>query len=332
MDFTKGYSSSYRIVKVDAASWTETEAINRVTSVSITHDIDSKAPRVDSADLEVDSMPMGECYVRVYMDCRQNGSRTSVPLGTFLLESTGSEGGAFSTWSTAEMWSVLKPADERILPVGWHAQKGVSSVAKAAELISECCEAPVIYDDGGPSLADNVVAEDDESYLKMAWTLLDDDWVIVPDGYGRIRIFKDSEIHAIEPSEIIGTISEDWDLADIPNTITVTEKERTATATNNDPDSPTSTVARGRIINGDGSGRRKSNETLNMFARRLLKEQSKVTRTASYKREYRTDILCGSFVTLPNKEGVWRVITQSVDCKAGATVEETVERIEETWQ
>ena len=331
MDFTKGYSCSFHAVKVDASSWTETEPIPNIKSVSITHDIDADAPLVDSADLEIDSLDREECYVRIFMDCIQNGERTSVPLGTYLLESTGNEGDSFSTWTMGELWSVLKPAAERSLPIGWHAAKGVSSVVKAAELISACCDAPVTYDEIGPSLGDNVVAGDDDSYLKMAWALLDDEWSIIPDGNGNIKIARGTEPKRIFPIEIIGTISENWNLAEVPNTITVTEGSRTVTVTNSDPDSPTSTVSRGRIINGDGSGKRKSDETLNMFARRLLREQSIVVTKASYKREYRTDILCGGSVILPNKEGVWRVISQSVDCKAGAIVEEKVEKSEETW-
>lgn len=331
MDFSRGYSCSFRVVKIDAETWRETDEISGVRSISITHSIDSTSPVVDSADLEFDTVLDGESYVRIYMDCDQNGSRRSVTLGTFLLENTGTEGDAFNAWSIAKLWSVLKPAKDRFLPVGWHAPKGASSAGKAAELISQCCDVDVSYDDGSRKLAEYMVAGDEESYLSMAWAILDDGWTIIPGPDGNVRISSGGDPLAVTPAEIIGSIKDEWDLDGIPNTITVTEGSRTVTVTNNDPESPTSTVSRGRIINGEVSGSRKSDETLTMFARRQLREQSVVVHTASYKREYREDILCGNSVTLPGFEGEWRVITQSVECGAGAVVEETVERREATW-
>lgn len=331
MDYAAGYSASFRVVRMDAGAWREEDEIARVSGISIMHSIDSDAPLVDSADLELDSTALGECYVRVYMDCSQHGSRVSVPLGTFLLESVSGEGGANSAWSNAELWSVLKPAEERELPVGWHAVRGSSSAGKAAELISHCCDCPVSYEAGSPALANDVVAGEGESYLSMAWALLSEGWAIVPDGYGNVRIAKGGTEASVTSADVIGTISEEWNLAGVPNTITVTEGGREVTVTNSDPKSPTSTVSRGRLIEGDSSGQRNSDETLAMFARRLLREQSIVVRRATYKREYRDDIACGDYVTIPGAEGLWRVVSQSVECGAGAVVNETVEREEETW-
>jgi hypothetical protein len=328
MDFSAGYASSFRVVRLDHASWREDGVIDRVSSLSVVHSIDSDAPLVDSADLELDSPAEGECYVRVYMDCDQHGSRTSVPLGTFLLESVSGDG---PSRTNAELWSVLKPAEERTLPVGWHAVRGTSSAAKAAELVSQCCDCPVSYEVGSPTLAENVVAGEGESYLSMAWALLSDGWAIVPDGLGTVHISKGGSEGAVSASDVIGRISEEWNLSGVPNAITVVESGKEVTVTNSDPSSPTSTVSRGRVIEGDPSGQRNSDETLAMFARRLLREQSTVVRRATYDREYRDDISCGDYVTIPNHEGLWKVVSQSVECGAGAVVSETVEREEETW-
>ena len=67
MDFSKGYTASFRAVLVDQ-SWTETEELDGITSVSISRDITSDVPLVDSADIDLDSAPAGESYVRVYLD------------------------------------------------------------------------------------------------------------------------------------------------------------------------------------------------------------------------------------------------------------------------
>lgn len=333
MDFSRGYTSAFRVVGLDS-SWSETGPIGSVTSISITRDASSEAPLLDSADLDLDAPATEEGYVRVYMDATQDSSTTSFPLGTFLLESSGGESGAGSEWSTAELWSVLKPADERILPVGWYAHKGTVAANKAASLLRACIDAPVEVDDGSPSLADHYVSDGSKTYLAAAWELLPEGWTIATDGYGNVRVMETEHIpFTVHESEIIGTVKESWDLAGIPNSITVTDDAGNEyTAVNDDRNSPTSTVARGRVIDGDGSGARNSGESLRSFARRLLSEQSKVTRTCTYDREFRSDVKVGDMVTVPGKEGAWRVTGQSLTCGCGVTVSETVVREEATWR
>lgn len=333
MDFSRGYTAAFRAVRLDS-SWAETGSIGALSSVSITRDSSSDAPLLDSADIDLDAPAVGECYVRIYMDAAQDGSTTSFPLGTFLLESSGSEMGVGSEWSSAELWSVLKPADERTLPTGWYAHKGVVAANKAASLLRACVDAPVEVDPGSPSLADHYVSDGSKTYLAAAWALLPEGWTIRTDGRGNVRIMETPQRPiAIRESEIIGAVSESWDLAGVPNSVTVADDAGNEyTVTNGDPFSPTSTVARGRVIDGDGSGTRNSGESLRSFARRLLSEQSRVTRTCTYDREYRDDVNVGDIVTIPGKEGTWKVTGQSMDCGCGVTVSETSVREEDTWR
>ena len=333
MDFSRGYSSAFRVVGLDS-SWSEIGQIGAVTSISITRDASSDAPLLDSADLDLDAPAVDESYVRVYMDATQDGSTTSFPLGTFLLESSGGETGAGTDWSTAELWSVLKPADERKLPVGWYAHKGAVAASKAASLLGACIDAPVEVEPGSPSLADHYVSDGTKTYLAVAWELLPDGWTIATDGYGNVRVMETEKTpYAVQESEVIGTVKESWDLAGVPNSITVSDDAGNEyTVVNDDRTSPTSTVARGRVIDGDGSGARNSGESLRSFARRLLSEQSKVTRTCTYEREYRSDIDVGDMVTIPGKYGTWRVTGQSLTCGCGVTVSETAVREESTWR
>ena len=204
----------------------------------------------------------------------------------------------------------------------------------AAALLTECIAAPVEVQEGSPTLADHYVSDGTESYLAAAWALLPTGWSITVDGMGNVRVAEDpTDPIAVLPSDIIGNVKESWDLAGIPNSITVSDDAgNEATVTNSDPLSPTSTVARGRVIDGDSSGVRESGESLRAFAKRLLSEQSEVTRTCSYERELKDGVTLGSSVTVPGKDGTWRVTSQSLSCGCGVRVTETVTKEEVTWQ
>lgn len=330
MDYAKGYAATYRLMTVDARTWRDVTRIGGVSEWKGTKSISSKAAAIDAADLSLDAPAQGEGYVRTWMDAEQDGQVSRVALGTYLLQSSGGAQGG--QWSSAELYGVLQPASDRMLPAGWYAPAGTHGPTKAAALLAATLDAPVSLESGeGGELAENVVSGG-ESYLSMAWALCGDAWEIVTDGMGNVAVRpKPTEAAIIREADIIGQVETTWKLAGVPNRVTATDDGVTAEAINDDPDSPASTVARGRIIDGKADGDRLSDETLQAFCRRCLREQSTATEIAEYTREWRDGIGIGDMVSLPGYEGTWRIVSQQIGAGCGATVQETATREVSTY-
>lgn len=327
-DFAKGYRASYRLVEIDRSSWGDGSDVGRLREASAMRSIDGDAPLVDSGNAAFDGDAGGERYVRLWMDCRQGGAVEPAAIATFLMmKSAYSSDGS----SDAVLWSVLKYAEEQKMPVGHTVMAGRSCAEAAAEVLRERIDAPVSVVGNSPALAYDVTAGEDESCLAFAWALLPDEWCITTDGFGNVLIHGEEEPKAIGEDEIVGTVSVSFDVTGVPNVMRVSEDGRTVEAVNMDDTSATSIPSRGRRIYGSPVGMRRADETLEDYAERELREQSKVVYTATYTREYRDDIGPGSWVAIPRQEGSWQVVSQSITCGAGATVEETARRSVDTW-
>lgn len=342
MDYTSSYTAAYRVMRVDKKSWLDSEEIGKIIDCSITKDITDREDGyslVDSADLTLVLPNAEEGYVRIYADTIQRGVYSSEPLGTFLLESSKEEIGYFETFSdSAELWSVLRPAKDRTLNTGYTIPRGINTAMKSAELLRECIDAPVHVAPNGELLADTYVVGENYSYLRIAWDILPDNWIISVDGNGEVWIRNGTptsdNAHAVTDAMIIGdTVKLKWDLADIPNQVKVTNSGgEVFVASNNQGNSPTSIPSRGRIIEGDPSDyQRKSDESYTGFARRVLEDMSNMKYTISYKREYDPDISIGSTVSNPAYDGLFMVVSQSITCENGVVVDETAERKVSTW-
>lgn len=333
MDYSKGYSASYHVTRVDPSTWFDVAEIGRVESFSATRSLDSDAPEVDAADAGLDSAFPGECYARVRMTARQGGELSRVDVGTYLLEASSGESAPGGERCECSLWSVLRPAAERLLPPGWYAPAGSDGAELAAELLSEALDAPVVLEGGArPILAADYVS-DSETYLEMAWALLDG-WEISIDGDGTVRLRPEPTVAKdVRPRDIVGSIKVTWDLSGVPNAVRVSDGTYTAEAVNDDPSSPTSTVARGRRIDAPDTSDsdRADDETLQAYAKRRLAELSVATETAEYTREWRDDITVGDLVRLPGHDGEWKVTGQSITASCGLTVSETASREVSTY-
>jgi hypothetical protein len=330
VDYSKGYSASYYAARVDPATWRDVGVI-RLTGGTIKRETTGKR---QSADLScVNYRIPVEQWVRVYLDIRQEGAAAHVPLFTGLAVSPDDDINGGLTLNTLTCFSVLKPAEDVLLARGWYAPAGISGAELVRRLLS-VSPAPIVAEDSSPALAASIVSEDGETHLSMADRILDAiGWRLRIDGDGTIRIMP----AAADPVARLDPISNDLlepkikitaDWYSCPNVFQAVAGDVTGVARDDDPESPLSTVSRGREVWKKESCTLSAGESVAEYARKRLRELQRVRQTVSYTRRYLPDVMPGDIVGLNYPEqqltGNYGVQSQSITLGYGARTAEQI--------
>ena len=330
VDYSKGYSASYYAERVDPATWRDVGVI-QLTGGTIKRETTGKR---QSADLNcVRYRIQVEQWVRVYLDIRQEGAAAHVPLFTGLAVSPDDDINGSLTLNTLTCFSVLKPAEDVLLARGWYAPAGMSGAELVRRLLS-VSPAPIIAEDNSPAIAASIVSEDGETHLSMADRILDAiGWRLRIDGDGTIRIMP----AAVDPVARLDPISNDLlepkikitaDWYNCPNVLMAVAGDMTGIARDDDPDSPLSTVSRGREVWKKESCTLSAGESVAEYARRRLRELQRVRQTVSYTRRYLPYVMPGDIVGLNYPEqqltGNYGVQSQSITLGYGARTAEQI--------
>lgn len=330
MDWSKGYSASYYMTRVDPATWRDVERIE-ITGGSVKRNDEGL---MQSADVDCVNYQHGEIWVRLYLDTNQNGTHAHTAIFTGLATSPERDYNGRMSTSTLNGYSVLKPADDVILPRGWYAPAGVSAADQVAKLL-RIGPAPVTVADGSPALAGAIIAEDGETRLTMAWKILGAiGWRLRVTGDGRVSV----EPAPVEPvatfdpnyNDLIETqigVSLDWYSA--PNVLMCTDEDMTAVARDDSKRSPLSTVNRGREVWAfEADCDRGENESIAEYTQRRLAELQQVEISAEYDRRFVPDVYPGDLIRLSYPEqgldGVFAVGDQSIELGHAARTSEMV--------
>lgn len=336
MDWNKGFSAQYDLMKVDPVSFLDIGFLKFTAGT-----IDSKKDgMMQSADLTMTEDP-GECWVRVYLKARQTTGGARVALFTGLTSAPERKMDGVRPTYNVECYSVLKPVDDVLVPRGYYAPAGADAAALVAELLS-VGPAPVEVDPDGPSLVEAIVAEDDMSHLDVAWLILDAiGWRMVIDGSGTVRICppatESSATFDTRNNDVIElALTDEQDWFSVPNCIRVVSGQQYVEYKDSDPNSRVSTVSRkanrggtGEIWMSDSASSIGSNESLAEYAMRTLRSQQSPARTVGYSRRFNPAVMIGDLVTLglssAGISGTFRVTSQKIDLGYGCrTTEEVV--------
>lgn len=319
IDWGKGYSASFYAEQVDSSTWRDVGVIE-ITGGTVKRENEGKR---QSADIDcIDYRIPIEQWIRVYMDIQQAGSSAHVPLFTGLATTPDSDMHGSLTKNSLACYSVLKPAEDIILERGWYAMAGSSAGDIITDLLF-ATPAPVEFGAGIPSLFETIVAEDNETCLSMLDKVLDSiGWRMRITGDGTIQILPPASeaVASFDPLEndVIESdikVSQDWSAC--PNVCVAVSRDETGTARDDDPDSPLSTVNRGREVWMRQSGvTLADNESITEYAARMLREAQRAELTATYTRRYVPDVMPGDLVGLKYPEqrlnGLFEVGSQSV--------------------
>lgn len=336
MDWRKGFSSRYYMSIVDKDTWRDIKRVE-ITGGSIKRSISSLR---QSADIDVVNYEeTGEPLIRVWLDARQNGASSHTPLFTGLAASPGRKINGRLITQQLQCYSVLKPAEDVLLPRGWYAPADVNAIWQIQRLL-KVTKAPVeILSDTSEILLKNaIVAEQNETNLSMVEVLLDTiNWRMTIDGYGRIQlgpypaepklVLDSRDYDIVEPK-----LSDDYDWFDCPNVFRAVADETYAEARDEDPKSPFSVQNRGREVWAEESSCKLADkETLGEYAMRRLKELQQVGRTVSYDRRYVPDLTVTDIVRLnfPAQKivGSFAITNQSISLGYNAKTSEEVMQV-----
>ena len=344
MDWTRGYSARWRVMRVNRDTWEDEAEVPGITSVDVERSCAEDAPLLESATIHVDLEPgrqVPEGWYRVEMLATQGGESTRHAIATLLVLETEAEVDRGVADATLEGWSVLKPAQDVKMPVGSYAPAGCDGAAFARDLIAVCTPAPVTAD-GSFTLDSTVVFDAGASNLEAAWKVVGAaSWCIWVDGRGGAHIGPRGSEPALSLDSaaaglLVPGITHRRDVSDTVNRYFAVDGDSVAVVANEDPASPTSTAARGRYVDYvDTAPTRVDGETLEAYARRRLSELSTVTTEYTYTREWWPDVhpmsLVRATLTAQGFEGDLRVVSQSLDCSHGITVTETASLEEEGY-
>ena len=274
-----------------------------------------------------------EQWIRIWLDTHQEGANGHEALFTGLATSPTQawDGGMHA--DALECYSVLKPAADIALMLGWYAPEGASGGAVIKSLLSST-PAPVIVADNSPTLQTHIVAESGETRLTMTEKILTAiDWRLRITGDGAISVEpKPAEpVQTFDPLEtdVIETqinVSSDW--FDCPNVFMAIQDDITAIA-RDDTGNPLSVAERGREVWAQENGcQLADNETMEQYAARRLREEQQTQIRASYARRFIPGVLPGDQIRLHYPEqklqGIYTVDTQTIELGYGARTTEEV--------
>lgn len=344
-DWTGGYSSLWRVFRVDRDTWADAELVSGVTAVSVERSCDEDSPTLERGSMSVDLAPgdtFDEGYYRIVMTAVQDGSAERVDVATLLCSSIEGEVNRGNDANEVQGRSVLYPASKTELESGSYAPAGVDGVRYAADLLRATINAPV-ETEGSFTLDEHYVFDTGSTVLAAVWKVLDaGSYVLQIEGDGTVRIVpKPTEpvlvLDRANARLLHPAVQHRLDYSEVPNRYKVNENGTEVMAVNDDPYSVTSTVMRGWTLDmRDDSPARVNGETLDAYAKRKLEEKSMVYDSRTYSREFWPDvhpysIVRGSLSSV-KLDGDLRVVSQSLTCGKGIVVEEEARREVYTWQ
>lgn len=332
MNWNAGYSAIYYYTIVDPATWRDMEPHDLVDG-SVMRTTDGL---MQSADITITELPAeGEAWVRIYLNAVQGADGAREALFTGLLQAPATDWNGTREEHKAELYSVLKPAEDVLLPRGWYAPAGMDGAQLAADLLG-VGPAPVTYANAAPALSSAIVAESKETRLSMAKKIVEAiGWRIRISGSGEISIEPRSDEAAaiLDPLEndiVEMEVTDTRDWYTCPNVLRATSGGLTAIARDDDPDSPYSTASRGREIWAEESKPALNDgEGIEAYARRRLRELQAPVRSVEYSRRYLPDVMPGDVVALhypaQRIDADFRVVSQKIEMGYGARISEEAE-------
>jgi hypothetical protein len=342
---------TYEYYVVDPATWRDMRRITNVKSSSISRDLTKET--LGSASLDTDES-LGECYVRIYLITVQNGITEKHPLGTFLVQTPSLGFDGRSQIITIDTYTPLLELKETPPPIGYSIRKNENIMSMVYRLTKERVRAPVVETECDKTLFYDFVADANDTWLSYLSDLADSaNYSYALDEMGRILFSPKQDTGSLRPvwtynddnsSILYPNFSMNRDLYDVPNVVEVVYSRGSdfhyARAVNDDPNSPTSTVSRGReivrrITDPNIIGNPTETEVRD-HADKLLRELSTLEYTISYSHGY-CPVRIGDCVRLNYKRaGVTdvkaKVISQTIECNAECKVTETAVFTTKLWR
>lgn len=352
-DWTKSMQRTYEYYIVDPGSWTDKYKINTITKSKIERD--DSADTLGSASLEA-TESIGECYVRIYLITIQNGIHEKFSLGTFLVQTPSVDYDGRIKKIVMDAYTPLLELKENPPPLGYSIMKEANIMDTAYNLCWTHMRGPVVKTSSDDKLYCDFVANTDDTWLTYIRDLIANaKYDLGLDEYSRVIFLPYQELDSLQPvwsynddnsSILYSDISLEQDLYGVPTTVEVIYSGTNnsvnyhAKAVNDDPNSPTSIISRGREIiyrdtDPDISGI-PTTAMLQEYAERLLKKLSSIECTITYTHGY-NGVRVGDCVRMNYSRAEItdikaKVTKQTIECDTAGKVTETAVFTKQLWE
>ena len=349
-DWKSSMQQTFEYYIVDPRTWKDIRKLENVKSCTITRDSDTET--LGSATFDVNES-LGECYIRVYLITIQNGVKEKHPLGTFLVQTPSSTFDGKVRAVSMDAYTPLLELKESPPPLGYSVLKDDNIMQRAYILCREHARAPVVVAPCEETLNYDFVANTDDTWLSFIRDLIAvAKYSFSLDELGRILFSPKQDTASLQPvwtyddgnsSILYSNITMDHDLYGVPNVVEIVYSNGNdvyyARAVNDDPNSPISTVNRGReiihrITNPNLSGVPTPRQ-VEEYANQALRELSSIEYTISYSHGY-CPTRIGDCVRLNySRAGITdikaKIVSQSIKCEAGCKVTERAVFTTKLW-
>lgn len=350
-DWSKSMKQTFEYYIVDPGTWKDKSIIRNVKSCTISRD--AEAATLGSATIDImDSL--GEDYIRAYLITEQKGVTEKHPLGTFIVQTPTSTFDGRARSVSMDAYTPLLELKESPPPLGYSILKDANIMEQAYLITREHARAPVVKTECSETLYYDFVAETSDTWISFLSDLIANaKYEFALDELGRILFSPKQDTASLQPvwtyndgnsSILLPEITMNHDIYGIPNVVEVIYSNGkdyySARVVNDDPNSPISTVNRGREIihretNPSISGN-PSESYIKEYAERLLKELSSVEYTITYTHGYCGTRL-GDCVRLDyQRAGIKnvkaKIISQNIKCESGCQVTEKAVFTSKLWR
>lgn len=350
-DWTKSMQQTFEYYIVDPTSWKDSEKLDNILSSTITRD--SEVDTLGSATIDITNM-ISECYIRIYLVTIQNGIRERFPLGTYLVQSPSSSYNGKIKKVTMDAYTPLLELKENPPPVGYTIFRNENIMNMAYMLTRENTRAPVVKGSSSMKLNYDFTANTDDTWFSYIKDLAANaNHCLDLDEMSRILFSPKQDTESLQPvwtynddnsSILYQDVDMDHDLYGIPNAVEVIYSNGSTyfheKVINNDPNSPTSTVNRGREILYRETDPKlvgtPSNEQVKVYTTNLLKEMSTIEYSVTYSHGY-CPVRLGDCIRLNySRAGLnnikAKVVSQTITCKSGCKVKEKAVFTKKLWR
>lgn len=349
-DWLSSMQQTFEYYIVDPYTWTDMKRIDNVKTSTISRDTD--ASTLGSATIDI-TESVGECYLRIYLIIIQNGVREKYPLGTFLVQTPSFSYDGKVRNVSMDAYTPLLELKENMPPLGYSILKGENIMDYAYRLTREHVRAPVVKAVCAEELFNDFVASTDDTWLTFTTDLIANaKYTFDLDEMGRILFAPKQDTASLQPiwtyddsnsSILYPDLSLDHDLYGVPNVVEVIYSNGGdyyySKVVNDDPNSPISTVNRGReivhrVTDPDVIGDPTRNQ-IQEYAEQLLRDLSSLEYTIKYSHGY-CPVRVGDCVRLNYKAAGLtdvkaKVISQTITCEPGCPVTEKATFTVKLW-
>ena len=350
IDWLSSMQQTFEYYVVNPDTWKDEKLIDNVISCTINRD--SEAETLGSATIDV-SESLGECYIRVYLITIQNGVKEKHPLGTFLVQTPSSSFDGKIRDVSMDSYTPLLELKESQPPLGYYIAKDENIMDNAYRLVREHARAPVVKAECDTNLFNDFVSDTDDTWITFLIDLIANaKYTFSLDEMGRILFSPKQDTASLQPvwayddgnsSILYPDLEMDHDLYGIPNVVEVIyssgNEHYYSRVVNDDPNSPISTINRGREIVyretdpsviGDPTS-----DQIQEYAEKLLASLSTLEYTITYSHGY-CPVRIGDCVRLNySRAGLnnvkAKVISQTIECEPGCKVTEKAVFTTKLW-